>query len=67
VFDEAILAMNEKHSAVTERLLVQNSFFAHAKTWENAMNFPLVVHLGFCHAKSEKLMKVRRWGFIYFS
>jgi|TARA_B100001971_G_C18096844_1_gene486589 hypothetical protein len=28
------------------------------ETWENAVNLPSVVHLGFCCAKSEKLMKI---------
>jgi len=36
----------------------ETAFLHKAKTWENAVNFSSVVHLGFCFAKSKKLAKV---------
>ena len=47
-------------------LLTHSFFCLRKKTWENAVNFPSVVHLGFCFAKSEKLMKIPASAFIFF-
>ena len=43
----------------------KTAFLLTQKTWENAVNFPSVVHLGFCYAKSKKLMKVWVGPFVY--